>query len=530
MARHAARGVGDGARSGTIAVALAVFCLLHGGLRRDRCSRRSRLDAIRAVALPRAAVRAPRRPPSGRSGSGSWPRSPSRLAARAPAFASQVSERDIIRAGFDPAVAHPGRGLRRQARARRRDPRGRRRPHPAVRRSPCSSRSRSPSSATSSRPSTSARAAKARQAQLARELPDFLALVRPLAAKHGLEHAVADVADALHDASDGREPARPPDPQRRRRVRHGHRPVRRAARRRGGVGHRGARRAGRCARAVPPARQGRRRDPRRARAIAPRRRAQPARSVRPRRCSRSSPRSSPASTCPSSSCSSSCPVRLDARVESRSGRCAMNLSDLRHLLRRIWTVAPRRRARPDDARVRHRGRDHPRRARGGDPRLEQRARREDRRSRSAAVWDMRPHGATRPPRRPAPRRGGRRRRSRPSSSCRSCSSRCCSRSSSSAASRTPGSCSTRPPRPAPARRRSSAPTARSSGAGSRPSCADGGLDPAPCRVDRRAGVGRLGRADPRPALDRRAGRRSRSSGTWAIPLAAEFVTRSEVTH
>ena len=44
---------------------------------------------------------------------------------------------------------------------------------------------------------------KSRTAQLARELPDFLALVRPLAAKHGLEHAVADVADALHDASGG---------------------------------------------------------------------------------------------------------------------------------------------------------------------------------------------------------------------------------------------------------------------------------------------------------------------------------------
>ncbi len=42
-----------------------------------------------------------------------------------------------------------------------------------------------------------------RQAQLLRELPDFLALVRPLATKSGLEHAVAEVADALHDASGG---------------------------------------------------------------------------------------------------------------------------------------------------------------------------------------------------------------------------------------------------------------------------------------------------------------------------------------
>ena len=42
-----------------------------------------------------------------------------------------------------------------------------------------------------------------RQAELLRELPDFLALVRPLAAKSGIEHAVAEVADALHEASGG---------------------------------------------------------------------------------------------------------------------------------------------------------------------------------------------------------------------------------------------------------------------------------------------------------------------------------------
>jgi Flp pilus assembly protein TadB len=43
-----------------------------------------------------------------------------------------------------------------------------------------------------------------RQAELLRELPDFLALVRPLAAKSGLEHAVAEVSDALHEASGGK--------------------------------------------------------------------------------------------------------------------------------------------------------------------------------------------------------------------------------------------------------------------------------------------------------------------------------------
>jgi tight adherence protein C len=44
-----------------------------------------------------------------------------------------------------------------------------------------------------------------RQALLRRELPDFLALVRPLNdAGHGLERSVAEVADQLHAASEGR--------------------------------------------------------------------------------------------------------------------------------------------------------------------------------------------------------------------------------------------------------------------------------------------------------------------------------------
>ena len=185
---------------GTAAVALAVFCLcmavFGGSLLTPR-----RLDAIRAVALPRqryerlVTLDQPL-----------WERilSPvaTRLAARAPAFASQVSERDLIRAGFDPAVLTPaevyaakvvlaaailavGFAL-----------------------TPLFSAALLvalpiafvgyvfPTEYLGSR-------AKARQAQIARELPDFLALVRPLAAKHGLEHAVADVADALHEASAG---------------------------------------------------------------------------------------------------------------------------------------------------------------------------------------------------------------------------------------------------------------------------------------------------------------------------------------
>ena len=43
-----------------------------------------------------------------------------------------------------------------------------------------------------------------RRAQLTRELPDFLALVRPLAQRMSLEHAFTETAIALHAASDGR--------------------------------------------------------------------------------------------------------------------------------------------------------------------------------------------------------------------------------------------------------------------------------------------------------------------------------------
>jgi Flp pilus assembly protein TadB len=42
-----------------------------------------------------------------------------------------------------------------------------------------------------------------RKTQLMRELPDFLALVRPLAERRGLEQAISAVADELHAASEG---------------------------------------------------------------------------------------------------------------------------------------------------------------------------------------------------------------------------------------------------------------------------------------------------------------------------------------
>ncbi len=185
---------------GAAATALAVFGLLMavfgGALMTPR-----RLDAIRAVAIPRH-----RYERLVTADQPVWERllAPvaTRLAARAPAFASQVSARDIIRAGFDPEVITPaevyaaklvlaltvlGVGLALT-------------PFFGVAlllALPLAFVGYVfPTEYLGSR-------AKARQAQMVRELPDFLALVRPLAAKHGLEHAVADVSDALHEASAG---------------------------------------------------------------------------------------------------------------------------------------------------------------------------------------------------------------------------------------------------------------------------------------------------------------------------------------
>lgn len=185
---------------GTVATAIAVFALCIAVLGSALLVPR-RLDAIRAVAIPRhqyerlVSAELP-----------VWERIVApvavRLAARAPAFASQVRERDLIRAGFDPAVISPAEvyaaklvlaaGILTIGATL----------------TPLFSAALLvalpiafvgylfPTEYLASR-------GKARTAQLARELPDFLALVRPLAAKHGLEHAVADVADALHEASGG---------------------------------------------------------------------------------------------------------------------------------------------------------------------------------------------------------------------------------------------------------------------------------------------------------------------------------------
>ena len=185
---------------GAAATALSVFALLMAIFGRELMTPR-RLDAIRAVAIPRH-----RYERLVSADQPLWERvlAPiaTRLAARAPAFASQVSDREIIRAGFDPAVITPAEiyaakiVLAAAILAA------------GVAMSPLFSAGLLlalplafvgyvfPTEYLGTR-------AKARQAQIARELPDFIALVRPLAAKHGLEHAVADVSDALHEASAG---------------------------------------------------------------------------------------------------------------------------------------------------------------------------------------------------------------------------------------------------------------------------------------------------------------------------------------
>ncbi len=125
------------------------------------------------------------------------------VAERVPALASQVSERDIVRAGLDPAALPPAEvyaaklvlgvailavGLALT---------------PLV-----------PFALMIALPVAFAGyvfpteylgwLGRRRQAQLRRELPDFLALVRPLAERHSLERAVAEVADGLHRATGGK--------------------------------------------------------------------------------------------------------------------------------------------------------------------------------------------------------------------------------------------------------------------------------------------------------------------------------------
>jgi Flp pilus assembly protein TadB len=191
----------DPTRLGALAVGLAAFCLLMAAFA-PWLAVPARDDAVRAVGLPReryARLVSAERP--------AWERALAPLAgavaARVPALASQVSERDIVRAGLDPAALPPAEVY-------------------AAKLVLAAALLALGLALTPILPFAPVLAlpvafagyvfpteylgwlGRRRQAQMRSELPDFLALVRPLAEHHALERAVADVAEALHRATEGR--------------------------------------------------------------------------------------------------------------------------------------------------------------------------------------------------------------------------------------------------------------------------------------------------------------------------------------
>ncbi len=185
---------------GALATSAAVFSLLMA-IFLPAIAVPKRLDAVRAAALPRERYEklvSSERP--------WWERVVApvagRLARSMPSLASQVNEATIVRAGLDPASVSPAEvyaaklvlgggillaGITLSAVV------------------PILFLVALPAAFAGYVFPTEylAYRTRKRQAELLRELPDFLALVRPLAAKSGLEHAVAEVSDALHEASGG---------------------------------------------------------------------------------------------------------------------------------------------------------------------------------------------------------------------------------------------------------------------------------------------------------------------------------------
>ena len=186
---------------GALATGLAAFSLLMA-IFAPWLAVPARDDAVRAAGLARE--RYVRLVSAERPG---WERVLAPVAGwvggRVPALASQVSERDIVRAGLDPAALPPAEvyaaklvlgvailaiGLALSALV------------------PIALLVALPLAFVGYVFPTEYLGwlGRRRQGQLRRELPDFLALVRPLAERHTLERAVADVADALHRATGGR--------------------------------------------------------------------------------------------------------------------------------------------------------------------------------------------------------------------------------------------------------------------------------------------------------------------------------------
>ncbi len=186
---------------GALATGTAVFCLLMA-LFAPWLAVPARDDAVRAAGLAReryVRLVSAERP--------AWERALAPVAgwvgARVPALASQVSERDIVRAGLDPAALSPAEiyaaklvlGVAMLAFGLALSP--------LV---PIALLVALPVAFVGYVFPTEYLGwlGRRRQSQLRRELPDFLALVRPLAERHTLERAVSDVANALHRATGGK--------------------------------------------------------------------------------------------------------------------------------------------------------------------------------------------------------------------------------------------------------------------------------------------------------------------------------------
>jgi Flp pilus assembly protein TadB len=185
---------------GALATGVAVFCLLMA-IFTPWLETPARDDAIRAAGLAReryVRLVSAERP--------AWERvlAPvSRVVAeRVPALASQVSERDIIRAGLDPAALPPAEVYAAKLVL-----------GAAILAIGVALTPLVPVALLVALPFAFVgyvfpteylgHLGRRRQNQLRRELPDLLALVRPLAERHTLERAVSEVADALHRASGG---------------------------------------------------------------------------------------------------------------------------------------------------------------------------------------------------------------------------------------------------------------------------------------------------------------------------------------
>jgi Flp pilus assembly protein TadB len=186
---------------GALATGVAVFSLLMA-IFAPWLAVPARDDAVRAVGLPReryVRLVSAEQP--------AWERAlapVSRLVAdRIPALASQVSERDIVRAGLDPAALPPAEVYAAKLVLA-----------VAILAIGIALTPLVPFALFVALPLAFLGyvfpteylgwLGRRRQAQLRRELPDFLALVRPLAERHTVEKAVAQVADSLHRASGGK--------------------------------------------------------------------------------------------------------------------------------------------------------------------------------------------------------------------------------------------------------------------------------------------------------------------------------------